>query len=367
MSRSLTIAVDGTHLPRDQRGAGRILRNVLKALRARTSVLAHRVVLMTRERHQLAGIQDELGWDFECSWAGSGLRSDVAFFPFGRMDWDPRCPRVLLVHDTSCLADEPGREADRERLARAVKAAHHVVTVSEFARRELVSGLNLPIGKVDVVHPAADPGFSPAGHDPRERVALLEDVTGGIPYLLYVGSTEPRKDLAGLLDAFTWLSGQIPHRLVLVCRKPRLSLTQRLIGRVCPITERVRALGNRVVFLGEIEQERLIGLYRHADLFVCPSLYESFAMPLLEALACASPVAAARSSSLPEIGGQAAVWFTPGEPVQMAQSILEALAGAEELRQAGPPQAVRFSWERSAQRLLTILEQKSGRRSLQTA
>ncbi len=360
MSRSLTIAVDATQLPRVRRGAGRLTRSLLEVWKQKSGVLSHRVVLVARERHQLAPLQDELGWDFECTWSGAGSRFDVALFPFARVDWDPECPRVVWIHDTASLGPQASAkpDAERERLCLAARVANRIVVPSEFSRRELVSALELPLGKAEVLTPGVDPIFAPPGHDPRLRSEFLEECSGGIPYLLFVGSTEPRKNLCGLLDAFTWLSGQIPHRLVLVCRRPRLSLTQRLIGRACPVMERVRALGNRVVFLEEVEPERLVRLYQYCDLFVMPSLHESFGLPLLEAMACAAPCCAARNSALTEIGGTAVRWFNAEEPVEMAQGILEGLSQAETLRELGPAQAAQFDWERSAHRMLKLLERE---------
>ncbi len=360
MSRSLTIAVDATQLPRGRRGAGRITRSLLEVWKRKSGILSHRIVLVARERHQMAPLQDELGWDFECTWSGAGTRFDVALFPFGRIDWDPGCPRIVMVHDTGCFTDLTSAKPDseRERIRHACKVAERVIVPSEFARRELVANVELGLGKGDILPMGVDPIFSPLEKDPAQRSAFLHENTGGIPYLLFVGSTEPRKNLCGLLDAFNWLSGQIPHRLVLVCRRPRLSITQRLIGKNCPVTDRVRALGNRVIFTEEVPPDRLARLYQHCDLFVMPSWHESFGLPLAEAMACGAPCAAARTSALPEVGGTAVRWFNPEDPVMMAQGILEGLGEAETLRELGPVQAAQFDWERIAHRVLKLLERE---------
>lgn len=360
MSRSLTIAVDATQLARGRRGAARITRSLLDVFKRKSGILSHRIMLVARERHQMAPLQDELGWDFECTWSGAGTSFDVALFPFGRVDWDPGCPRLVMVHDTACFTElnvtKP--DAERERIRHACKVAERVIVPSEFARRELVANVELSLGKGDILPVGVDPVFTVAEKDPRARTAFLQDNTGGIPYLLFVGSTEPRKNLCGLLDAFNWLSGQIPHRLVLVCRRPRLSLTQRLIGKSCPVTERVRALGNRVIFTEDIAPERLARLYQNCDLFVMPSLHESFGLPLVEAMACGAPCAAARIGALPEVAGTAVRWFNPEDPVLMAQSILEGLGEADALRELGPVQAAQYDWERIAHRLIKLIERE---------
>lgn len=360
MSRSLTIAVDATQLPRGRRGAGRITRSLLDVWKKKSGILSHRIVLVARERHQMASLQDELGWDFECTWSGSGFSFDVALFPFGRVDWDPGCTRMVMVHDTACFTQLTSMkpDAERERIRQACKVSQRVIVPSEFSRRELVANVDLALGKGDILPLGVDPIFQPPDKDPRKRSAFLAENTGGIPYLLFVGSTEPRKNLCGLLDAFNWLSGQIPHRLVLVCRRPRLSLTQRLIGKHCPVTDRVRALGNRVIFTEEVPPERLAELYQYCDLFVMPSLHESFGLPLAEAMACGAPCAVARTSALPEVGGTAVRWFNPDDPVLMAQAILEGLGEAPTLRQLGPVQAAQFDWERIAHRLIKLMERE---------
>lgn len=360
MSRSLTIAVDATQLPRGRRGAGRITRSLLEVWKRKSGILSHRIVLVARERHQLTPLQDELGWDFECTWAGSGARFDVALFPFSRIDWDPGCPRVVMISDTGCFSELAvgKQDGERERIRHACKVANRVIVPSEFSRRELVQHVDLALGKGDILPLGVDAHFTPGSHDPRERSNFLNESTGGIPYLLFVGSTEPRRNLCGLLDAFNWLSGQIPHRLVLVCSRPRRSITQRLIGRNCPVTERVRALGNRVIFTEEVPPDRLARLYQHCDLFLMPSLHESFGLPLVEAMACGAPCAAARTSALPEVAGTAVRWFHPEDPVMMAQGILEGLGEADTLRELGPVQAAQFDWERIAHRLIKLLERE---------
>src|SRR5690606_30593721 len=124
------------------------------------------------------------------------------------------------------------------------------------------------------------------------------------PYLLFVGSPEPRKNLDGLLEAFSLLEAQVPHSLVLVSHKPsNPNLADRLRGRLDPILEKSQSLGERIVWVSEVDDQTLAELYRRCAVFVMPSFYEGFGLPVLEAMGCGATVAAARAASLPEVGG----------------------------------------------------------------
>jgi glycosyltransferase involved in cell wall biosynthesis len=174
------------------------------------------------------------------------------------------------------------------------------------------------------------------------------------PYVLYVGGHWAHKNVRRLLSAFRQLKGPDGLRLVLVGGGPVRNITE-VIARL--------DLGDRVVLLRDLPDADLSSLYADCSVFVCPSLYEGFGLPVLEALAHGAPVACSNSSSLPEVAEQAAVYFDPRSVSDIAgqiQALLDNRALAGELRSAGPRQAARFSWERTAQEVHAIALRLAG-------
>jgi glycosyltransferase involved in cell wall biosynthesis len=151
------------------------------------------------------------------------------------------------------------------------------------------------------------------------------------------------------------LENQIDSRLLLVSGKPPApTWTDRLRGRTDPLTGTINRLEERIIWLEGIDDATLAELYRRSQVFVMPSFYEGFGLPLLEAMACGAATAAARAASLPEVGGDVPYWFNPTDPVDIARAIMEAIDSPN--REEGPVRAADFSWESSAAELAKILE-----------
>ncbi len=125
--------------------------------------------------------------------------------------------------------------------------------------------------------------------------------------------------------------------------------------QVCPKKGRT----DRIIWLEGVDDATLAELYRRSQVFVMPSLYEGFGLPLLEAMACGAPTAAARAASLPEVGGEIPFWFNPNDPVDIARAIMEAIEHPN--GEAGPERAAEFNWENSAAELCEILAGMAGR------
>lgn len=352
-SAPLTLGVEGTYLPRDRRGMGRYVRNVLEAWKQ--GGRGHRVVLLARTPRHRAALQAEMpGWP--CASAGAAPNLDACWFPWNRVDWDPGCPAVVTVHDVASFAPgAPPDEEDRRRLRQAASRADRIVTVSEFSRAEIARHLQVPPERIEAVLEGVEPEFRPEPRQPRPE--FLAERTGGRPFALFVGNEEPRKGLRQLLEAFAAVADRVPHVLVLSGAPPRPpGWLARLAGAPRPLGEALETLGDRVLWARGPDDETLRDYYRHCDLFVCPSLYEGFGLPLLEAMACGAPVAAARRASLPEVGGDVPRWFDPCEQAEFASALLECLADPEPLRGRGVARARTFRWEATADRILEILE-----------
>ncbi len=257
-------------------------------------------------------------------------------------------PTVLTVHDLIFRhLPEHHKPLNRWYLNLALplycRRATHIIAVSECTRRDLLAAYGLPPEKVTVVHEAADPRFCP---QPSETVAEVR-ARYGLPerYLLFVGTIEPRKNLTRLLAAFEALHAErLSDALVIVGRRGWL-----YTGFLAAL-ERSPAR-RAVLFPGYVPDHDLPALYAGAQALAFPSLYEGFGLPVLEALACGTPVVASNASSVPEAGGDAALYCEPTDVEGLIQALRRILRDPdlrEEMRARGFAQAARFSWEQTA-------------------
>ena len=268
------------------------------------------------------------------------------------------CPFVVTVHDMS-LWLYPQFHYSRRLIAMrpliplAVRRARAVITVSHSARQDILRILNLPPERVHVIHEAPAPWFRPLPPGPwaervRQRYGLPE------PYILYVGTIEPRKNLVRLLHAFYRLRKEhgIPHHLILVGQRgwkdEAIFLTITQLG-----------LEQDVRYLGYVPRDDLVALYNLADVFVFPSLYEGFGLPVVEAMACGTPVVTSHRGALAEITHDAAEHVDPTSVASIAAGIARVLldtARAQELRARGQDRARLFDWEKTARQTAALYQ-----------
>lgn len=257
-------------------------------------------------------------------------------------------PTVLTVHD---LIFERYPEHHTRRnvwflkvgMRLFTRAATAIIAVSEHTRRDLIELYGVTPGKVHVIYEGIDPTFCPA---PAVEVArVTAQYSPDRPYLLMVGTLEPRKNHAAALYALAQLKREgLPHRLIIAGGRGWLfDPIRRLVGEL--------GLMQDVVFAGYVPAAELPPLYTGAACVLLPSLYEGFGFPALEAMACAAPVVCSNVSSLPEVTGDAALHVSPHDPGALAAAVRllvsqPALLAA--MRQRGPAQAARFRWESAA-------------------
>jgi glycosyltransferase involved in cell wall biosynthesis len=269
--------------------------------------------------------------------------------------------KVVTIHDASPQFD-PKTSTALERLIYhfwlpcAVKHVDHFLTVSNHSREDIARFLGVPMKKITVIPLAAGRQFRPL---PGPEVQPVLDRVGiQFPYILYVGSLEPRKNLGRLLEAYALLlDWSSQWHLVIV--------GARNIWKSEPLGKLVQQykLEPYVHFTGYIPDAGLPALYNGADLFVFPSLYEGFGLPVLESMACGTPVVTSNTSSLPEITGDAAFLVDPYSVEDIAGSMQRVLSNkdlAQDLRSRGLERAKLFTWERTASQTIAVYEQLLG-------
>jgi glycosyltransferase involved in cell wall biosynthesis len=252
---------------------------------------------------------------------------------------------VNTIHDLSPFADGHYIPSARRTYVKALMSSVArrslvLITVSEFSRRQIIDRFSVEEDRVFAIAHGVTQGNGAA--------CLKADP----PFLLFVGILENRKNLVRLVEAFRLLRERrrIPHRLVLA-------------GKSGHGWEDIRAaiekqgIGNSVDVPGYVSNEEIARLYRSAEVFVFPSVYEGFGLPVLEAMACGTPVACSNATSLPEVGGDAVVYFDPHSVEEMASAIervIDSPSLRAELREKGLRQAAKFTWEECARKHVEV-------------
>jgi glycosyltransferase involved in cell wall biosynthesis len=298
------------------------------------------------------------------AWRLSILASQVArttYFPLQRQLADtslyhatehllPRLtlPTVMTVHDLIFERYPQHHKLTNRAFLRVgmplfVRSATRIIAVSHHTAHDLSTLYNVPTTKMEIIHEGVDAEFQPA--TPAEVAAIRARYSPDRPYLLMVGTLEPRKNHRLALTSLAQLKAQgYPHRLLIAGGKGWL------FG---PITDAVSAMGltDDVTFTGYVPGEDLPALYSGADCVLLPSHYEGFGLPLIEAMACGAPVVSSNASSLPELAGDAALFINPDDAEALTAAIRQILDQPEfaaTLRTRGLAQARRFTWEATA-------------------
>ncbi|MCB8982268.1 MAG: glycosyltransferase family 4 protein [Ardenticatenaceae bacterium] len=286
------------------------------------------------------------------------IGADLYHSPYYLMPYRTGIPTLLTFYD---LIPQrfPQYVSPRARLLTslltrlALRAADQVVAISQFTRKDALAAYPLAAEKVTAVPLAADPHFQPQPAAEIDRIRTTYQLPP--TYALYLGINKPHKNLVNLLLAWNMLTEQLPEA-------PPLVIAGAWDKRYPEAKETAAALNltSHITFLGPVAEEDLPGLYSGAELFVFPSQYEGFGLPVIEAMACGTAVACARTSSLPEVGGEAAAYFDPTQPEEITAVLHHLLtdnAARERRRTLGQKQAQLFSWEKTAVETLALYRQ----------
>jgi len=278
-----------------------------------------------------------------------------------------RCPVpvVVSVHDVSFLEHPeffPRFRAMQLRwsVQRTVRFAAKILTLSEFSSAAIQRAYGVSSDDVVVAPLAAAPEFR-TFHIDNALDAVRSRFQLPAPYILSVGDLQPRKNQIGLILAFAELVKNFPqlrHRLVLAGKETWFSPKVREAARSSGVSDRIR-------FLGFVTDQDLLHLYNACDLFVFPSFYEGFGLPILEAMACGRAVTCSNTSAMPEVADGAAILFNPHSTTEMTRAMADLLRDAElraRMERLGQQRAAHFSWQKSAQTTLDVYYEVAARK-----
>jgi glycosyltransferase involved in cell wall biosynthesis len=324
------------------------------------------------------------------SWVPKRFRMrQVAGNPWSRLGWDlgrlvredqpdllhvqytaplrGTAPIIVTVHDVSFLENPEyftamRRAQLRYTVARTVKLAKRVLTVSEFSRDAILRHYDIHPDKVRVVPNAAGSDFRVIGRE-KALAAARRQLQIAAPFVLSVGDLQPRKNQIGLIAAFARLMTERPtlkHHLVLAGKETWFAPKVREAAQSS-------GFAGRIHFTGFVPDRELLELYNACDCFVFPSFYEGFGLPILEAMACGRAVACSKTSAMPEVADGAGLLFDPHDIEDIKRCIEDILVDPElraRKERLGVQRAAYFSWQKSARTTLDVyrevVEERAG-------
>jgi glycosyltransferase involved in cell wall biosynthesis len=304
----------------------------------------------------------KLWYDVSMPSMAGKAEADIIFSPDGFCSLHCSIPQVLAIHDLAYLHFPAGisrlyRAYYRYYTPQFIRKAKHIVTVSEFSMQDIIDHYPHAKGKISVIHNAADRGFIPLDWTAREQVK--ERYAGGSEYFLYAGAIHPRKNLVNLLKGFSWFK-----------KRQRSGMKLILAGRLAwGADEFVRQMQtykyrDEVVMTGYVSDEEMQKLVGAAYAMVYPSHWEGFGLPVLEAMQSGVPVITSSNSSMPEIGGDAAMYCEPGDSEAWGKAMGH-LYKDENFRAGlitkGIERSSIFSWDESAKKLRDLFVREIGR------
>ena len=361
----MRIGIDATPLFLRKGGIGYYAQNLLEALTridSKNEYLLFKTTanqgdsflpLLTRPNVKV--IQTSKHWQ---KWRSRREEVDLYHGTNFRLRGSGKIGNVVTIHDLAFkrfpqfLKKQWGQSISFLKTKRDVQRADRVIAVSRHTAEDIVEFFKSDPRKIRVIYHGIDEGFHRGVSENAVTLVKRKFHIETPSYLLFVGTVEPRKNLPTLIRAFQYLP-DLHSDFSLV-------LAGGFGWRYGEVVDLSRSLENRVILTGYITPEDLISLYGGASLFVYPSFYEGFGIPLLEAMAMGVPIIASRTSSIPEVAGDAAIFFDPFSAEDLAAAISRVLMASslvDSLRIKGKERAKMFTWNRAAQETLSCYQE----------
>ncbi len=319
----------------------------------------HRVIVPWHARHPLIW---HVWLEYMLPLYFSYFKIDVFYSGDGYASLRTRVPTVMAIHDLAYLTYPEHITASSLRhyqkfIPRYVRAVQHVITVSQYVKRDITRRMHVQPSKISV---AGNAIHIPHGPAENQLPVRLHKLVQSAPYFLYVGAIHPRKNILNLMKAFRMFNRKrsIPAKLV---------LAGRLAWKAGEI-EAAMQLDPDIVYAGSVSEEEKYSLIRNAVAVAYVSLFEGFGIPILESMACGTPVITSTVTSMPEVAGGAALLADPSSPAEIAQ-MMSSIADHPLLRQKmselGQSRLQAFSWYTSAETIYQALQKSYRAQNLQ--
>ncbi len=293
---------------------------------------------------------------------GNRNKIDVFFSPTHYLPFYAPCPSVISIFDVSYLHfPRLFKKKDLNQLKLwggfSIRRASKIITISKSTKSDIIKAYSIDTSKVEVIYPGIKSEFQNSKSEINLKFKMQNSKSFkekfGIEgeYILFVGTLQPRKNIANLIEAFSIIENK---NIKLVIVGKRGWMYEDILN-----SPKKYEISDRVKFLNDVTDEDLPNFYKNAICFILPSLYEGFGLPVLEAMKYGCPVLTSNISSLPEVGGDAALYFDPQSTQDIAEKI-DKVVSDEKLRsemiKKGYEQVKKFSWEKTAKETLKILE-----------
>jgi glycosyltransferase involved in cell wall biosynthesis len=307
------------------------------------------VVISPQARHALSF---KYWYDVKMPLALRSIRPDIIIQPYGFCSLTTRYKQLLVLHDLAFLYHPQFIPKHhlwyyKTYTKKFLQKATRIATVSAFSKNDIIQQYKIPASNIDVVYSAAKNVFQPVAYNQQQQIKV--QYAEGNEYFLFVGGVHPRKNLMNLLKAFSLFKKWQRSNM-------KLLVAGRLAWKYNEVMEKMETYKHRndVVLLNYLPEDELAKIVASAYALVFPSYFEGFGVPLIEAMQCHVPVIASNTSSMPEVGGDAALYCDPANPESIADKMM-ALYKNENLRsgliEKGKTQCLQFSWDTTAELL----------------
>lgn len=309
------------------------------------------VILYPQARHPVLWY---LFFEWSTRLALRKYKIDLYLTPDGMMPLHPGVPTLTVIHDLNFEHADGNLMASHQRyfkhfFPRFATNATRVATVSEYSQKDIAKTYGIPLEKIDVVYDGAHSNYRP--HSEEEKSAIRTRYTNGNPYIIFISTILKRKNLANLLKAFDDVKEEWPElKLVVVGSKVWWQ------DELSEAYDNMRHQAD-VIMPGHVEPKDLSALLSAAEMLVYPSYFEGFGIPILEAMYAETAVVASKTTSMPEVGGDAVLYIDPYKPKDITHAIsrLKNNELRKELIEKGRKQRTLFSWDRTSNLLWTSM------------
>ena len=282
------------------------------------------------------------------------LKRDVVWFPKNVIPFFVKAKKIVTIHDLAYFLPEYNAYSMIDTIYMKImiksscKRADKVIAISGNTKKDIIRLLNISDKKIEVIYEAADKKYRVI-KDKKELERIRKKYDLSSEFILFTGGISPRKNIVRLIEAFNQISEHIPHELIMTGSKGWKNTKE---------LEMIES-NNKIKRIGYVQDEDMPYLYNLADVYVYPSLYEGFGLPVLEAQACACPVISSNLTSMKEVGGDSVLYINPNDSSDIKEKIYHLIFDRTSRKMwinRGTKNVEKFSWHKSSRKILNVIQ-----------